>query len=121
MDLLNVGPDQPVDLQIANKRNEDYTPPPQPIAFRGSGNRLGAPVPAATSSSPQAGPSASLPTSPPRTAFEVDQTQPTTNVQIRFADGSKMVAKMNLTHTVGDIRGIINAYVVSPFLLPLTW
>ncbi|KAH6902631.1 p47 protein isoform c [Coprinopsis sp. MPI-PUGE-AT-0042] len=128
IELLNVERDQPVDLQIANKRNEDYTPPPQPVAFRGSGNRLGAPVPAVASSSSQAGPSSSAPaqpTSPPRTAFEVDQTQPTTNVQIRFADGSKMVAKMNLTHTVGDIRGIINASqpvsVFQPYAISTTF
>lgn len=110
-DLLDVQQGQEVDLQIARKQTEDYTPPAEPLAFRGSGNRLGAPVPAVVSNpAPQAGPSSSSEApSAPKTAFEVDQTQPTTNVQIRFADGSKMVAKMNLTHTVGDIRGIINA------------
>lgn len=43
------------------------------------------------------------------TQFEVDQTQPTTSIQIRLADGTRMVARMNLTHTVGDIRNFINA------------
>ncbi|KAJ2921919.1 hypothetical protein H1R20_g15169, partial [Candolleomyces eurysporus] len=45
------------------------------------------------------------------TRFEVDQTLPTTSVQIRLADGTRMVARMNLTHTVGDIRNFINAFV----------
>lgn len=62
------------------------------------------------------------------TRFEVDQNLPTTSVQIRLADGTRcvfdylalpyrllticgfrLVARMNLTHTVGDIRGFINA------------
>ena len=47
------------------------------------------------------------------TRFEVDQTKPTTSVQIRLADGTRMVARMNLTHTVGDIRNFINACVLS--------
>jgi len=36
-------------------------------------------------------------------------TAPTTSVQIRLADGTRLVSRMNLTHTVGDIRGFINA------------
>ena len=30
--------------------------------------------------------------------------QPTTSIQLRLMDGSRMVAKFNLTHTVADIR-----------------
>lgn len=33
-----------------------------------------------------------------------DESQPTTSIQLRLADGSRMVAKFNLTHTVADIR-----------------
>jgi UBX domain-containing protein 1 len=43
------------------------------------------------------------------TRFAVDQTKPTTSVQVRLADGTRMVARMNLTHTVGDLRNFINA------------
>ncbi len=61
------------------------------------------------------------------TRFEVDQTLPTTSVQIRLADGTRylvlllfgfpwkpdisirMVCRMNLTHTVQDLRNFINA------------
>lgn len=64
--------------------------------------------------------------------FEVDQSQPMTSIQIRLADGTRyvlirqtdfgkltfmggglsfrIVARMNLIHTVGDIRNFINAY-----------
>ncbi|KIK00603.1 hypothetical protein K443DRAFT_679069 [Laccaria amethystina LaAM-08-1] len=130
--ILNVLDGQNVDVRVAKRVNEDYIPPPSSIkAFTGSGNRLGAPVPGVSGAS-GSGPSpplsmpGSFPTSgvvrtPASTAapaqekaslntrFEVDQTQPTTSVQIRLADGTRMVARMNLTHTVLDIRNFINA------------
>lgn len=48
------------------------------------------------------------PTSPPTVTLDPDQ--PTTNVQIRLADGSRLLAKFNPTHTVNDIRQYINVY-----------
>ena len=62
------------------------------------------------SATPLAEPSAERPSL--TTRFEVDQSQPTTSVQIRLADGTRLVCRMNLTHTVGDIRNFINAYVL---------
>ncbi|KAH7925749.1 SEP-domain-containing protein [Leucogyrophana mollusca] len=125
--ILNVVPGQPVELRVAKRLNEDYTPPPKrPSApFSGSGNRLGAPVPAVSSSGGVGGSGGVMPGSFPggaervtververesiSTRFEVDQTQPATSVQIRLADGTRMPCRMNLTHTVGDIRSFINA------------
>jgi len=122
--ILNVLPGQPVELRVARRLNEDYTPSPKRgmAAFAGSGNRLGSPAPAVTAprgaGMPGAFPSSSASGStavPQRepdsmsTRFEVDQTKPTTSVQIRLADGTRMVCRMNLTHTVGDIRNFINA------------
>ena len=40
----------------------------------------------------------------------LDSTQPTTSVQIRLADGTRLVSKFNHTHTVNDIRQFINLY-----------
>ncbi|KAI0357190.1 SEP-domain-containing protein [Trametes cingulata] len=131
--ILNVAPGQPVELRVVKRLSEDYVPSPkarQAKVFSGQGHRLGSPVPGeltpgASSSGSGSGmpggfPSgsasaggSSLPAQ--RTAdsistrFEVDQTKPTTSVQIRLADGTRMVARMNLTHTVGDIRNFINA------------
>ncbi|KAL1756914.1 hypothetical protein FB107DRAFT_260497 [Schizophyllum commune] len=124
--ILNVLPGQPVELRVAKRTEESYVPTRR--AFGGSGHRLGAPVPEVSSSSGSGaaspmpggfpGPSsaaAPAPSSEDRgvasinTKFEVDQTAPTTSIQIRLADGTRMVARMNLTHTVGDIRNYINA------------
>lgn len=119
LSLLNARLGQHVELRVAKRTHEDYVPPQGPRAFVGSGNRLGAPVPNAPSGStampgdfPSAAPSqpaASEDRASINTQFEVDQTQPTTSIQIRLADGTRMVARMNLTHTVGDIRNFINA------------
>ncbi|KAH8113090.1 SEP-domain-containing protein [Phellopilus nigrolimitatus] len=119
--LLNVSNGQPVELRVARRTDEEYTPPPpRPHqAFDGTGHRLGAPTPsfaAAGSSSPASAASgssqAAVPTHEPQsvqTKFEVDQTQPTTSIQLRLADGTRMVCRMNLSHTVRDIRNFINA------------
>ncbi|KAF8708940.1 hypothetical protein AX14_013494 [Amanita brunnescens Koide BX004] len=122
--ILNVLPGQPVELRVAKRTTEDYVRPTAK-AFGGTGHRLGAPVPTFTSSGSQA---SSMPGSFPAsssssshqpaqreqresisTRFEVDQTRPMTSIQLRLADGTRMVCRMNLTHTVQDIRNFINA------------
>ncbi|KIM79342.1 hypothetical protein PILCRDRAFT_10472 [Piloderma croceum F 1598] len=134
--ILNVLPGQPVELRVAKRVAENYSPPPKrpKAAFGGSGNRLGSPAPlissASASGSGSGGSSAgaAMPGSFPgvegggerggsvrtertsmNTLFEVDQSLPTTSVQIRLADGTRMVCRMNLTHKVQDIRNFINA------------
>lgn len=39
----------------------------------------------------------------------VNEAEPATSIQLRLADGSRMVARFNLTHTVSDIRQFIKA------------
>ncbi|GAA5850402.1 hypothetical protein JCM9279_001403 [Rhodotorula babjevae] len=123
LSLLKVKHDQQVELRIAERRGEKYVrqPPPPQGPFAGSGNRLGSEAPTFTASSSS---SASMPGSLPAAAassssapavtpsevkFEVDRSQPTTQLQIRLRNGDRMVATFNQTHTVGDIRSYINA------------
>jgi len=120
--ILNVNPGQPVELRVAKRTNEDYAPPQSHAkTFGGAGHRLGAPVPSLTgagSSSDTSAMPGSFPAltqedshQPERmtTRFEVDQTKPMTSIQLRLADGTRMVCRMNMTHTVEDIRNFINA------------
>ncbi|KAI0919984.1 hypothetical protein AcV5_001914 [Taiwanofungus camphoratus] len=125
--ILNVSPGQPVELRVVKRLQDDYVPSQKARSasiFSGEGYRLGSPVPAFSEGGStsegmpgsfpgsSAVPSASAPTRAPEninTRFEVDQTLPTTSVQIRLADGTRMVCRMNLTHTVHDIRNFINA------------
>ncbi|XP_044746083.1 NSFL1 cofactor p47-like [Coccinella septempunctata] len=41
--------------------------------------------------------------------LQLDTSQPVTSIQIRLADGSRLVAQFNHTHTVGEIRSYILA------------
>jgi len=118
--IMNVRYNQPVQLVIAKRTDEEYKQPQRSGSnvFSGSGNRLGAPTPDVTVSVPGAFPTTASSSSPPipqrepqsmTTLFEVDQTKPMTSVQIRLADGTRLVARMNLTHTVSDLRNFINA------------
>ncbi|CAG8443709.1 11253_t:CDS:10 [Ambispora leptoticha] len=88
LSLLNVKQGQPVDMRVSRKLEEDYKPPPKKPAkpFSGSGRRLG------------------------RTRqLEIDESLPVTSLQIRMADGTRMVARFNHTHTIRDVREFINA------------
>ncbi|CCM00209.1 uncharacterized protein FIBRA_02237 [Fibroporia radiculosa] len=127
--ILNVAPGQPVELRVVKRLNDDYTPSPKARGsntFSGTGHRLGSPIPPITGTgSASSSGSGSMPGSFPvasgtvpqgsrntesiSTRFEVDQSLPTTSVQVRLADGTRMVCRMNLIHTVGDIRNFINA------------
>ncbi|QRV95724.1 UBX (ubiquitin regulatory X) domain protein [Ceratobasidium sp. AG-Ba] len=118
--LLNVRVGQPVELRVARRTTEEYQPPPpKPAApFSGSGNRLGAPVPEDGGSGSTTMPgsytgtgstSATVEPDAIRPRFEVDNSLPTTSIQVRLADGTRLTSRMNLTHTVGDIRNFINA------------
>ena len=97
--ILNVQIGQPVELRVARRTNEEYVPPAagSTRVFSGTGNRLGAPVP------PVSGTDQPMPgrfdergagsSEPQRltTRFEVDQSQPTTSIQLRLADGTRRV------------------------------
>jgi hypothetical protein len=99
--VLNVQPGQHVELRVTKRTDEDYIPPKGAKTFSGAGNRLGAVVPEPSTSGstmpgsfpPGTRPAAqSGPDKPLITAkFEVDQTQPTTSIQIRLADGTRYV------------------------------
>ncbi|KAJ3305017.1 hypothetical protein HDV03_002099 [Kappamyces sp. JEL0829] len=93
--LLNTKPGQPVDVKAS---------------FSGHGQRLGSVVPG-ESASPMPGsfPATAAPSSAPATAaaVTVDASQPVTSIQVRLGDGTRLVAKFNHSHTVGDLRRFV--------------
>ncbi|KAJ7467525.1 hypothetical protein FB451DRAFT_394109 [Mycena latifolia] len=101
--------DQRVDVLVTKRY---VLPPSKP--FSGPGNRLGAPV-AASSSASATSPSSSSSTSGTgaaggtdrvgiTTRFAVDTTRPTTSVQVRLADSTRIVARANLTEFINAAR-----------------
>ncbi len=120
MSLFDVRFDQPLQIVVQQRTDEKYSPAPMVFrSFGGEGNRLGSITPEisgantpvhATSPIPGAWPAAPAAAAPKQDAkIEVDASKPATNVQIRLGDGSRLVARVNLTHTVGDLRNYINA------------
>lgn len=109
--LLNVRFGQPVELVVTRRTNEKYVPPPPPPAkpFEGEGNRLGAPIAAPSPSTKQAADVA--PATP--ASLQVDSSQPSTHMQVRLPDGQRLIVRLNLTHTVADLRSYILSYVLS--------
>lgn len=45
----------------------------------------------------------------PEVGLVVDSSAPTTSIQVRLADGTRMVARFNLHHTIRDVRAFIEA------------
>ena len=79
------------------------------VSFQGVGRALG-------SSSDTTVPAASEPTvaslkaAPvPTPGLVLDSSSPTTSIQLRLADGTRMVSRFNLNHTIRDIRAFIEA------------
>ncbi|XP_009623216.1 plant UBX domain-containing protein 4 [Nicotiana tabacum] len=88
------------------RRDENFTEPEKPqVPFQGVGRTLGSSSTAATS---ELSASAPINNQTPST-FLVDESLPSTSLQIRLADGTRIVALFNYHHTVGDIRAFINA------------
>ncbi|KAH7103422.1 SEP-domain-containing protein [Auriculariales sp. MPI-PUGE-AT-0066] len=112
--ILNVQVGQPVELRVVRRLDEEYVAAPSNTTFGGTGNRLGAPVPG------DAAPAAAQPALshplvegtriPITPTFELDLSEPTTSVQLRLADGTRMTVRLNLTHTISDLRNYINAH-----------
>ncbi|KFY06934.1 hypothetical protein V492_07600, partial [Pseudogymnoascus sp. VKM F-4246] len=110
--LMNVAYDQPVDVQL-NRHEEDYKKPKTVYKpFSGGGQRLGSPVPGAetsTASAPiqsSAGPSAAQPASQ-TPQVDVDPALPTLSLRIQLADGTRLPARFNTTHSIGDVYDFI--------------
>ena len=99
----------PMNINLV-KKEEDYVPPPEPKykAFSGAGRTLGGSDGASGSGSSAPTPSAAAAVAAPSAGdWSIDESAPTTSIQLRLRDGSRLVAKFNLTHTVADIRAFI--------------
>ncbi|CAJ1962567.1 unnamed protein product [Sphenostylis stenocarpa] len=90
------------------RRNENYPEPEkQHVPFQGVGRTLGS---SSTSVAPDPTAAATLTTAPtPSAGLVVDQSLPSTSIQVRLADGTRLISHFNHHHTISDIRGFIDA------------
>ena len=108
--MVNQAEGGEVHLDMQDHREEEFVPPKQAYKlYSTEGHKLGA----TASSVP---PVVTNVSADDRTKNEetakrtlgLDASKPTTQVQIRLSDGSRLVVKLNLTHTLRDLRAYIN-------------
>ncbi|XP_013119175.2 NSFL1 cofactor p47 [Stomoxys calcitrans] len=100
-----------VNVDVEDHRHEDYKKKPTTVkTFKGAGHSLGSPTPnvtedtaAASTSSSDAKPNDEA----AKDKLKVDTSAPVTTIQVRLADGTRLAAQFNLTHTVSDIQDYI--------------
>lgn len=107
MKLFNLSFGQRADVKVAHRLTEEYTPPKNVLkTFSGAGQRLGGVVPG-ESFRPTASQSSSASTANSTTVVAVSDDKPVTSIQMRLADGTRLVSRFNTTHTVGDLRRFV--------------
>lgn len=102
-----------VHVNVEDHLSEDFVKRvPKFKAFQGSGNTLGSPTPPMTEETssihiPVASGNPVENEAKASSDLNVSQDQPTTMISIRLANGSRLSARFNLSHTVQDIRRFI--------------
>ncbi|XP_053571036.1 UBX domain-containing protein 2B [Bombina bombina] len=94
-----------VNLDMEDHQDQEYVKPRLKFkAFSGEGQKLGSVTPEiiSTPSSPEEEHKAF-----PNLVVELDECEPTTKIQIRLCDGSRLIQRFNLTHRIADVRQFI--------------
>ncbi|KAK9267617.1 hypothetical protein L1049_010048 [Liquidambar formosana] len=83
-------------------RRDEQCPEPEKhhVPFQGVGRTLGSATPAAPQPTVAATPLDTAP--PPSMGLIVDETLPSTSIQLRLADGTRMISNFNYHHTIND-------------------
>ncbi|XP_030460402.1 plant UBX domain-containing protein 4 [Syzygium oleosum] len=98
-----------VHVDLVRREEPHAEPKKRQLPFRGTGRTLGSISSSPAASEPTAA-SSSLSTPPtPFMGLVVDDSLPSTSIQLRLADGTRMVSRFNYSHTIRDIRAFIDA------------
>lgn len=96
----------PVHVNLIRRDEDCPVRDPTYVPFQGLGRTLGS----SSSSAPElSAPSTVQPTSRRSEGLTVDDSKPSTSIQLRLSDGTRMVARFNHHHTIADIRAFIDA------------
>uniref|UniRef100_A0A3B3Y7L0 NSFL1 cofactor p47 n=1 Tax=Poecilia mexicana TaxID=48701 RepID=A0A3B3Y7L0_9TELE len=97
-----------VNLDMEDHRDEDFAKPKVAFkAFEGEGQKLGSATPELISAPPTSQQDQAANEAQASSSISLDPSQPTTNIQIRLADGGKLVQRFNHTHRVSDLRQFV--------------
>jgi len=114
--VAGVQPGEEVEMVVVKREMEEWTPAQSRgtgagSSFVGQGNRLGSaipgepvvPPPPATGQAP-AKPQSQSPAQPTQ---PIDPSLPTTTLQLRLADGTRLVSQFNLSSTLHDLYSFV--------------
>lgn len=106
--LMEVEHGQRCDVRLQQHEEDWHQLPRIYKPFGGQGRRLGSPVPGDGNAAPAvvqtpAAPAISAPAGSPASLADVDPSQPTVAIRFQMPDGSRLPARFNLTHTIGDL------------------
>ncbi|KAE8728426.1 Plant UBX domain-containing protein 5 [Hibiscus syriacus] len=108
-ELQPADPRTKVELHLL-RRDENYSEPKKhQSAFHGVGRTLGSSISSPTPSEPTAAASSITSALTPSAGLVVDSSLPTTSIQLRLSDGTRMISRFNYHHTIRDVRGFIDA------------
>ncbi|NWH60375.1 UBX2B protein, partial [Geococcyx californianus] len=112
-----------VNLDMEDHQEQEYVKPRLRFkAFSGEGQKLGSLTPeiVSTPSSPEEEDKSFL-----NAPVVIDDSRPATKIQIRLADGSRLIQRFNQTHRIKDIRDFIiqsrPAFATTDFVLVTTF
>ncbi|KAJ0064467.1 hypothetical protein NL108_006859 [Boleophthalmus pectinirostris] len=98
-----------VNLDMEDHRDEDFVKPKMAFkAFGGEGQKLGSATPELVSAPPSQKDQA-VAEAQASASVTLDPSTPVTNIQIRLADGGRLVHRFNHTHRVSDLRAFVLA------------
>uniref|UniRef100_A0A3Q3IVY6 NSFL1 cofactor p47 n=1 Tax=Monopterus albus TaxID=43700 RepID=A0A3Q3IVY6_MONAL len=99
-----------VNLDMEDHRDEDFSKLKLVFkAFEGEGQKLGSATPELISTPDTSQQDQAANEAQASASVTLDPAQPVTNIQIRLADGGRLVQKFNHTHRVSDLRQFVAA------------
>lgn len=120
LSLLNVEYGQDVDVNVIKKLDEEYKPPKRKVGgFHGTGQRLGSPVSTDYVPSHTSSPAPTQENLKQEPAKPTDQGSGDTQVQIRLADGRRVVRRVDSSGLVSQLYDYVSSETSSskPFIL----
>lgn len=111
LSIMNVQVGQEVDVNLQPHDSEYVAPKKKYVPFSGSGQRLGSPAPALATKAPAASAPSETASTPAQPT--IDESQPIITIQVRLVDGSRLTARFNASHTIGDVYNHVAAQPAS--------
>lgn len=106
-ELVNQAQGGEVHLDMQDHRDEDFVPPKKAFnLYSTEGHKLGSSAAPVVSTASVTDKASSEETA--KKNMNLDSAQPSTQMQVRLSDGSRLIIKANVTKKISDIRSYIN-------------